>query len=97
MAGFAATLAAKATLRYDDRTVAEGLLHLTLEAFLRLVHEAGWPIESSRPGSLTCCNVSSLHDRPPTSQRTPSCNALWRQLDVVERLSRRSSAGPASL
>jgi len=45
MAGFAAALSAKTTLRCDERTVADTLWALTPDAYLRLVHEAGWPIE----------------------------------------------------
>jgi len=45
VADFATTLAAKTTLRCDDRTVADALWALTSDAYLRSLHEAGWPIE----------------------------------------------------
>ena len=45
MADFAATLAAKTTLRCDDHTVTEALWALTSDAYIRPVHEAGWQIE----------------------------------------------------
>jgi hypothetical protein len=54
---FAATIASKTTLCCGDHTVADALWALTSNAYLRPVHEAGWPIESSRPGSLTCYNA----------------------------------------
>jgi AcrR family transcriptional regulator len=44
-AGFAATLAAKTRLRCDERTITDTLWALTPDAYLRLVHEAGWPTE----------------------------------------------------
>jgi AcrR family transcriptional regulator len=45
MAGFAATLATKARLRCDEDTVVDTLWAVTPDAYLRLVHDAGWPIE----------------------------------------------------
>lgn len=45
MAGFAAALAAKTTLRCDENTITDTLWALTPDAYLRLVHEAGWPAE----------------------------------------------------
>jgi TetR/AcrR family transcriptional regulator, regulator of autoinduction and epiphytic fitness len=45
MAGFAATLATKTTLRFDETTITDTLWALTPDAYLRLVHEAGWPAE----------------------------------------------------
>jgi hypothetical protein len=38
----------RTTLRCDDRTVADTLWALTLDASLRLVHEARWPIEKDQ-------------------------------------------------
>lgn len=45
MARFAAALAAKSPLRVDEDTVTDTLWTLQPAAYLRLVHEAGWPPE----------------------------------------------------
>lgn len=43
---FAATLAQKTSaLRYDENTITDTMWMLTPAAYLRLVHDAGWPVE----------------------------------------------------
>lgn len=44
-ASIAADIAAKATLRCDERTLADVLFTLPHDAYIRLVHEESWPIE----------------------------------------------------
>lgn len=44
-ASIAADIAAKAALRCDERTLADVLFTLPHDAYIRLVHEDGWPIE----------------------------------------------------
>jgi len=39
------TLATKTTLRFDETTITDTLWALAPDAYLRLVHEAGWPAE----------------------------------------------------
>jgi AcrR family transcriptional regulator len=43
-ASIAADIAAKTTLRCEERTLADVLLTLPHDAYVRLVHEEGWPI-----------------------------------------------------
>lgn len=45
-AGIAANLAAKATLRCDEQVLADMLFALPPDAYYRLVHEEGWPVEA---------------------------------------------------
>lgn len=43
---FAVTLAQKTgTLRYDENTITDTMWTLAPDAYLRLVHDAGWPVE----------------------------------------------------
>lgn len=43
---FAVTLAQKArALRYDENTITDTMWTLTPDAYVRLVHDAGWPVE----------------------------------------------------
>jgi AcrR family transcriptional regulator len=48
IAGIAADIAAKATLRCDEQTLTDMLVALPHDAYRRLVHEAGWPVEKFR-------------------------------------------------
>ena len=43
---FAVTLAQKTSaLRYDENTITDSMWTLAPDAYLRLVHDAGWPVE----------------------------------------------------
>lgn len=45
IASIAADIAAKAALRCDEQTLADTLFALPPDAYYRLVHEQGWPVE----------------------------------------------------
>ena len=45
-AGIAANLAAKTTLRCEEQVLADVLFALPPDAYYRLVHEDGWPVEA---------------------------------------------------
>lgn len=45
-AGIAANLAAKTTLRCQEQVLADVLFSLPPDAYFRLVHEEGWPVEA---------------------------------------------------
>jgi AcrR family transcriptional regulator len=45
MAGYVASLQAKATLRCDEQTAIDTLWMLAPDTYWRLVHDAGWPLE----------------------------------------------------
>jgi AcrR family transcriptional regulator len=62
MATFAASLATKTTLRCDEGTVVDTLWTLTPDAYLRLVHEAGWPVEKFQAWLADLLQRLFLHD-----------------------------------
>lgn len=66
MADYVATLATKATLRYDEESVTDILWALIPSAYLRLVVDAGWPVEKFQ-GWLADTMQRQLLDTPATA------------------------------